>query len=55
MDVSARSTERAKFYTRVILDEERITKRVFTNKMYFYPIPMDVINKNAKLVQNPGW
>ncbi|MDR2413496.1 MAG: RagB/SusD family nutrient uptake outer membrane protein [Odoribacteraceae bacterium] len=55
MDVSARSTERAKFYTRVILDNEQITKRIFSNKMYFFPIPQDVLNKNAKLVQNPGW
>jgi hypothetical protein len=30
-------------------------QRVFTNKDYLLPIPQDEINKNALLVQNPGY
>lgn len=29
--------------------------RVWTNKMYLFPIPQSDIDKNASLVQNPGW
>ncbi len=30
-------------------------KRVWNNKMYFFPIAQSVLDKNGKLVQNPGW
>ena len=32
-----------------------MTKRTFTHKMYFYPIPREVLDQNPKLQQNPGW
>ncbi len=28
---------------------------VFADKMYFWPIGMDELKRNSKLVQNPGW
>ena len=28
---------------------------VFSEKMYFMPIPQSEISKNSKLIQNPGW
>ena len=55
LNVLARSSERERFYTPVILDRERCHRRVFTQKMYFYVIPKRILDKNDKLVQNPGW
>lgn len=55
MDVSAKMSERQKFYTVKIWNTEVAMKRVFSNKMYFYPIDQGVLDRNAKLVQNPGW
>ena len=55
LNVQARTSERERFYTPTILDRDRIHRRVFTQKMYFYVIPKNVIEKNGKIVQNPGW
>lgn len=30
-------------------------KKVWGPKQYLYPIPVDALNKNPNLVQNPGW
>lgn len=54
-NVGARTNEREKFYTPILLDKEAIYRRTFNPKMYFYPIPRNVLDKNRKLVQNPGW
>lgn len=32
-----------------------IEKRIFLDKMYYYPIPQSEMNKNTALIQNPGW
>lgn len=55
LDVSARSSEREKFYTVRIWNTENAMKRVWNNKMYLFPIHQSVLDKNGKLVQNPGW
>ena len=55
MDVSANISERQKFYTVRVWNTEVSMKRVFSNKMFFYPIDQSVLDKNGKLVQNPGW
>jgi hypothetical protein len=34
---------------------EPLTLRNWSFKMYFWPIPKNALDKNAKLVQNPGW
>ena len=54
MDVTKKSSEREGYYT-VVNVMHKYAIRSFEDKMYFYPIPRWVINKNAKLVQNPGW
>lgn len=54
MNVKARRAARADFYTPTILND-RLTRRTFSHKHYFYPIPRTALNKNSKLVQNPGW
>lgn len=54
-NTSARQSARNSFYTRTILDSKTITKRTFSQKMYFYPIPRTVLDHNANLIQNPGW
>lgn len=54
MDVTKKSSEREGFYT-VVNVMHKYAIRTFEDKMYFYPIPRSVINKNVKLVQNPGW
>ena len=55
LDVSAKTSERERFYTVRVWNTEKTMKRVFKNKMYFYPIPKEIIQRNAKLCQNPGW
>ena len=54
MDITKKKSERQLFYTVTnVIHKNSI--RNFENKMYFYPIPRNVLNKNPKLVQNPGW
>ncbi len=55
LDVTARSSERESFYITRIWNTETAMKRVWNNKMYFYPIDQNVLDRNGKLVQNPGW
>jgi hypothetical protein len=55
LNVSAKAADREDFYTTKIWNTETAMKRVWKNKMYFYPINQDVLDKNGKLVQNPGW
>ncbi|HBG56622.1 MAG TPA: RagB/SusD family nutrient uptake outer membrane protein, partial [Porphyromonadaceae bacterium] len=55
LDVTAKRAERASFYTMKIWNTETAMKRVWHNKMYFFPISQNVLDKNGKLVQNPGW
>lgn len=54
MNVEARMDQREMFY-QVITVDHKMTKRTFTHKMYFYPIPREVLDQNPKLQQNPGW
>lgn len=54
LDVTKRNTERALFY-RTTNIQHKYAKRNFTHKMYLYPIPRSAMDKNPKLVQNPGW
>jgi hypothetical protein len=37
-------------YNRVVFET-----RIFTEKMNLYPIPMEEMNKNKKMIQNAGW
>lgn len=55
LDVTAKTNERQKFYTERVWNTETSMKRVWKDKMYFYPIDQNVLDKNGKLVQNPGW
>lgn len=55
LDVSAKMAEREQFYTVRVWNTEKTMKRVFKNKMYFYPISKTILQRNGKLVQNPGW
>ncbi len=55
LDVNARSSERESFYITKIWNTETAMKRVWNNKMYFFPISQSVLDRNGKLVQNPGW
>lgn len=54
MNVKARSSQRELFYKETVL-YSKLTRRTFSHKMYFLPIPRTTLDKNAKLVQNPGW
>lgn len=55
LDVTAKGAERESFYTTKIWNTETAMKRVWSNKMNFYPIDQSVLDKNGKLIQNPGW
>ena len=39
----------------VSINEKGGSALVFTPKRYLFPVPYDQIQKNSKLVQNPGW
>ncbi|MFT4093618.1 MAG: RagB/SusD family nutrient uptake outer membrane protein [Niabella sp.] len=54
MNIKAKSTERQAFYTKTTINN-LLTTRNWSFKMYFWPIPKQVIDKNAKIVQNPSW
>lgn len=54
MNVDARSNEQQKFYTRTV-SSYQYSLYTITNKMCLYPIRQTLIDKNAKLDQNPGW
>ena len=55
LDVNAKTSERQAFYTVRVWNTETAMKRVWNDKMYFYPIDQNVLDKNGRLVQNPGW
>lgn len=55
LDVSATSAQRNQFYTERVWSTEKTMNRVFNNKMYLWPLERNVLQKNGKLVQNPGW
>jgi hypothetical protein len=42
-------------YTYTVVDNTQTETRVWDDKMYFWPIPRDEMNRNEKLVQNPGY
>jgi len=54
MNIKAKRTERQAFYTITTLTDDK-ARRYFDYKNYFYPIPKSALDKNDKLVQNPGW
>ncbi|MDR1343522.1 MAG: RagB/SusD family nutrient uptake outer membrane protein [Prevotellaceae bacterium] len=55
MNVKARKGDPAEnFYSPIVINNV-LTRRQFQHKNYFCPIPRTAINKNANLVQNPGW
>lgn len=55
LDVNVKKSDREGFYRVRIWDTENSMKWVWNNKMYFFPISQSVLDRNAKLVQNPGW
>ena len=54
MNIAARSTDRKACHTETVINNTR-SHRVFSYKDYFLPIPRTTMDKNPKLVQNPGW
>lgn len=54
MNVKAKRSQRQEFYTVTTLND-KLTRRTFSYKHYFYPIPKSSLDKNKKLVQNPEW
>jgi len=54
MNVKAKRSQRKEFHTVTILND-KLTRRTFSYKHYFWPIPKPSLDKNKKLVQNPGW
>lgn len=54
MNIKARMNQRDAFYTITTLNDDK-ARRYFDYKNYFCPIPKWALDKNDKLVQNPGW
>ncbi|MEL6945181.1 MAG: RagB/SusD family nutrient uptake outer membrane protein [Bacteroidota bacterium] len=42
-------------YTYTVFDNTEVETRTWVDKMYYRPISRDEINRNAQLVQNPGY
>lgn len=54
MNMAATTQNKADFY-QVTKTNHLNARRVFKQKMNFYPIPYGAIEQNRKLIQNPGW
>lgn len=54
MNIKARKSQREVFYTITTLTNDK-ARRYFDFKNYFWPISRTVLDRNPKLVQNPGW
>ena len=54
MNIKAKRSEREIFYTITTLTNDK-SRRYFDYKNYFWPISRTVLDRNLKLVQNPGW
>lgn len=54
MNIKAKKNQRELFHTVTILNDDK-ARRYFDYKNYFWPIPKSALDKNNKLVQNPGW
>lgn len=53
-DVTKKSSERRLFFQPVTITH-KYAKRVYSPKMYFWPIKQSTLDQNPKLVQNPLW
>lgn len=53
-DVSKKKSERKLFFQPITLTH-KYAKRVYSPKMYFWPIKRSILDQNPKLVQNPLW
>ena len=42
-------------YSYTVVDNTENENRLWNDKMYFRPITRDEINRNAQLIQNPGY
>lgn len=54
MNIKAGKSQREAFHTITTLNDDK-ARRYFDYKNNFWPIPKSAMNKNNKLVQNPGW
>ena len=54
MNIKVRESQREAFYTITTLNDDK-ARRYFDYKNYFCPLPKGALDKNYKLVQNPGW
>ena len=54
MNIKANKNQRREFHTITVLNDDK-ARRYFDYKNYFWPIPKVALNKNNKLIQNPGW
>lgn len=55
VEVDASNEAGRQRYYRPTNVDHKYAQRVFSQKMYFYPIPNEKLVLNPKLVQNPGW
>jgi len=55
LDVSQKAASRSQFYTVRVWNTLASMKRTWKAKMFFFPIDQTTMDKNGRLVQNPGW
>lgn len=55
MDINAGTPSTNSFNTIAFYKRTSFEIRVFTDKMYLFPIPQSEIDRDPNLVQNPGW
>lgn len=55
VDINQRSSDRALFHQKVVVQEAEYTFKSFVKRQNFWPIPNDEVVRNPNLVQSPGW
>lgn len=54
MNIKAKKNQRQAFHTVTTINDDK-SRRNFSYKHYFYPIPKSAMDRNSRLVQNPGY
>lgn len=54
-NINAMTVDKEAYYVVSEVRENEHTRKVFTKRQYFWPIPKYEVDKNPQLDQNPGW
>lgn len=55
VDINQTEANRSQFYQKMVVRETDYTRKTFTRRQNFWPVPNDEIVRNPNLVQSPEW